>query len=400
MKAPLWFVSASLSLALSVSLRPVSVAQTQPASDAQSDKSWSSSTEVEDSTGAAGRSKITNSHRESGNRTIDKQTVQRVGPDGRYEPFLDTEKETIRVDANTVRTIERSYARDPDGQKRLMQVTEEQTRMSANGDQKVTRTTSNPDVNGSLQIVRREIEETKQTSPKVQDKKTTVLSPNTGGELTPIEQIQERQTRTGDHVVEFRKATSAADLNGNWQTSEVREGTIKEDGNDKVKEERVSRPGSDGKLVMGERTVTRDSEAAGGEQRRTEETFSDTIPGTVGDGSLQLTQRVITVRRSGADGKQLTEQRVEQRNPGAPGDSPRLAQRTIDIVRPSTSGAKETRTIESLDSSGSLGVIWVDTAKTDKVPALQVDTKSTAPPAATDQTTPASTTPANNPTPQ
>jgi hypothetical protein len=369
-------LSAVLGLMASTCLLASALAQSQPAADTQGgDKSWNSTTEVEDSTGVANRSKIISSHKEAGNKTVDQQTVERLGSGGRYQPYLDTEKETVRVDANTVRTVERSYARDPDGQKKLVQVTEEQTRTSANGEQKMVRTTSNPDVNGSLQIVRREIEDTKQTSPTVQDKKTTVLSPNTSGELIPIEQVQERQTRTGDHVVQFRKSTQAADINGAWQTSEVREGNITENGKDRVKEETVSRPGSDGKLVVGERTITKESENAAGEQRHSQETFSDTIPGTVGDGSLQLTQRVTTVRRAGADGRQVTEQRVEQRNPGAPGDSPRVTQRTIDIVRPNSGGATETHTIETLNSSGSLGVIWVDTARTNGTPAIKVDTK-------------------------
>jgi len=239
---------------------------------------------------------------------------------------------------------------------------------------KVVRTTSNPDANGGLQIVQREIQDSRQTSPNVQETKTTLLTADPNGGLAASRQTQERQTKSSDHNVEFRKSTLLPDLNGNWQLSEVREGTVKDDGKDRTKEERVLRPGTDGNLSVVERTVSKESENAAGEKRDTVETYSTDLPGSAVDGSLHLNQRVTTVHRKGEDGAQSTEKQVEQRNPAQPSDSLRVTQQAIDIVRPGLGGtSRETQTIRSLDSNGSLGVVSVDTRKQDNAPAIQVD---------------------------
>jgi len=165
------------------------------------------------------------------------------------------------------------------------------------------------------------------------------------------------------------------DGNGHWQVSEVREGTIKDDGKNRTTEERVSRPDANGNLGVIEKTVRKESESAPGEKRETEETYSTDIPGSAGDGSLHLNQRVTTVDRKGEDGGQSTEKQVEQRDPGAPGDALRVTQKAIDIVRPGTdSTKKETQTIQALDSNGNLAVVSVDIGKKEeKNSAIQVE---------------------------
>jgi hypothetical protein len=250
------------------------------------------------------------------------------------------------------------------------------------GGQKVVRNISSPDLNGGLQLVRREIQDTKQTSGNTQETRTTVLSPDINGGLRPSMQIEERQTKSSDHAVEFKKSTMLPDGAGNLQVMEVRQGTIKKEagGQESTKEESVLRPDADGKLAVVERTVSKEAEDAPGEKRETVETYSTAVPGTAADGSLHLTQRVTTVQRKRLDGGQMTEQQVEERNPGNPGDNPRVTQKVIDIVRPGISGpTNEKRTTLSLDSTASLGVVWVDTGKTDNPAAIQVDTKTATP---------------------
>src|SRR6185369_9478050 len=150
-----------------------------------------------------------------------------IGPDGKYAPFQDTETQTIQVNATTVRTIQRSYGRDVNGNRSLVQVTEEERITSANGGQDLSRTTSNPDLNGRLQIVQKEIQRIKQKSPTVQESTTTILMPDVNGALNPSMRVQQRETKTGEHSTAFRKSTMLPDGNGNWQTAEVREGTMK-----------------------------------------------------------------------------------------------------------------------------------------------------------------------------
>lgn len=343
-----------------------------------SNQSWSATTQVQ-LPGNLNPTTTSETHTETGGRVVDNQSVESMGRDGRYEPYLDVQKETIKMDANTVRTVERTFGRDSEGRKTLVQVTEEEKRSLPGGEVKVTRTTSDPDANGALQTVQREIQDTRQIALNVQETKSTLLTPSSNGGFAASMQTTERQTKTGDHNLEFRKSTLLPDANGNWQLSELREGTVKDDGKDRTKEERVLRPGTDGNLSLVERTVSKESENAG-EKRQTVDTYSTNLPGTPIDGSLRLNQRVTTVQRKAGNGVQSSEKEVEQRNPAQPSDSLRVTEQAIDIVRPGSvqpgtigSTTRDTQTIRSLDSNGNLGVVSVDTRKQDNSPTIKVD---------------------------
>jgi hypothetical protein len=311
------------------------------------------------------------------NRTVEKTQVERLGPDGRYEPYLDSEKETVQVDANTVRIVQRTFGRGPDGQKALMQIQEQETRTLPDGQKRVARTTSSPDVNGRIQIVEQELQQTRQTSPGVQVTKTTVMTRNVDGNLAPTVETEERQTKKDNHRLEFHKSTLVPDGNGGWQVSEVREGLVSE-GNDKTQttDERVLQADANGTLTLVGRKITKASENGPTERRQTEEDYSPNVPGGFGDGGLRLNQRVTKVQRVRGDGQQVTETQVEQINPAAPSEPPRLTEKSTDIVHPGASGTQsETYTIESLNPNGGLGVVWVDTSTVKTAPGVQVDMK-------------------------
>jgi hypothetical protein len=355
-------------------------AQSADSSGGQSEanQSWNATSNQRSPSGDFNPIRTVESHKEENGRTVDKQSLERLGSGGHYEPYRDTERESVRVDAATVRTVERTFGRGPDGQKTLVQVREEEIRSLPGGEQKVVRTVSNPDANGRLQVVQRELQETKQPRPDVRKTTNTIFTPDLNGGLAPVMRTEELNTKRNDHEVEFRKSTLLPDSNGGWQVNELREGTItQENAKTRTKDERVSRLDADGKLGVVERTLSKELENAPGETKQTVESYSTEVPGGFGDGKLQLNQRVTTVRHKGTDGGQQTEEQVEQRNPAAPGEPPRVTQKTIDIVRPNGSGeAKETRTIQSLDGNGNLGVVWVDTRKTESAPTVQVDTKN------------------------
>jgi hypothetical protein len=57
------------------------------------------------------------SHTQSGNRTVDKQSLQRCGSDGNFEPYQDIEKESVKVNAATVRPLPAHLAEIPAGHK-------------------------------------------------------------------------------------------------------------------------------------------------------------------------------------------------------------------------------------------------------------------------------------------
>src|SRR5437762_995044 len=126
-------------------------AQTSDSQTGDADKSWTATTESQSDN--VNPTRTTESHTRSGNRTLDNQSVQRRGSDGHFEPYQDIEKETVKVDATTVRTTTRTFDRDASGEKTLVQVTEEEKHTLPGGDSKVVRATSNSDGNGNLQLV-------------------------------------------------------------------------------------------------------------------------------------------------------------------------------------------------------------------------------------------------------
>ena len=350
-----------------------------PTSKPRGGRSWSPSRA--DRTSATEPAAATETHSEANGKIIDKKSIETLGPDGRYIPYQEIERESVRIDATTVRTTERTFGSGPDGTKTLVQVKQEESRSRGEGENSLVRTILNPDANGTLQAVRREQQDSRQISPGVQETKTTILTPGMNGGFTPAVQIDERRQKSNDGTIEFKKSTELADGTGHWQLAEVREGTSKqENGQTLSSEERVFKPDSNGKLAVVERTVGK--QAAGSEeQSNTTDTYSVNVPGVAGDGALQLVQREATVTRRAVTGQQTTTRQTEQLNPGAPGDGLQVTNEAIDIVRPARGNAAEqSRTILTRGSGGELREVWVDLGSTDKPSAKQASSPTPAKP--------------------
>lgn len=352
-----------------------------PLCPAQSDnQSWTSSNQQASPGGSINPTRSTESHTVSGNRTVDTNSVQSLGPDGRYVPYSDTEKESVRVNDTTVRTIERTYGRDVDGRRTLIQERQAETRTLPGGEQHVTRTVSNPDSNGSLQVVRREQEDSRQISPGVRITNNTLSLPDPNGGFSAAVRTEQKETRSSDGTISTSQSTLLTNGTGGWNLSEVRNSLSKPDNGARTKQEEVQRPDGNGNLSIVERTVTRESQSGAGDKRETVNTYSTNVPGVAGDNGLQLVQRETTVHRD-ASGTQSTVQQVEQVTPGSVGGDLHVTQEAIDIVRPGVSGnANVSRTISTTDANGSTNQVWVDTGKTDNPAAIQVDTRSGAKP--------------------
>jgi hypothetical protein len=353
-------------------------------SDSQSgdsnNKSWTVTTESQGD--SVNPTRTLKSHIQNGNRTVDNQSVQRRGANGDFEPYQDIEKTAVQVNATTVRTTTRTFGRDSDGVKTLVQVTEEEVRTLPGGDSSVVRTTSNPDPNGKLQLVQREIEETRKMGKDVEETKKTVLLPSINGDLSPAMKVQERRERSANDTVVSKKTTLLADGTGTWQVGEVRQTTTRQEGKERTTEERVSRPDSDGKLGEISRTVSKDSDNGSGEKRNTVETYSIDVPGAPQDGNLHLVERATTAQSTSSTGQQTTARQVEQADPGDPGSGLHVSIVTNDTVRPGSSGARATQTVQLRDSNGDFGVVSVDTSKSDNTHAVQVQIGPAAKPIA------------------
>src|SRR5579872_7536868 len=194
------------------------------------DQSWTSTNQQGSPDGNINPTRTRASHTETSDRKSDSTSVERVGPDGSYIPYSDTEKETVRVNETTSRTIERTYGRDPDGNRTLIQERQEETRSLPGGEQQVTRTLSNPDGNGKLQVIQRESEDSKQISPGVRVTNSTLFTPDIEGRFSPAIRSEKRETTSNEGTVESRKSTLLKDGTGQWKLSEVRESTSKPDG--------------------------------------------------------------------------------------------------------------------------------------------------------------------------
>src|SRR6202521_5685489 len=237
-------------------------AQTSDSSAGDTANSWAATTDSQ--SGNANPTRTIETHTQSGNRTLDKQSLQRRGSDGHFEPYQDVEKETVQLDATSVRTITRTFGRDANGAKTLVQVTEEERHALPGGDSNVVSTISNPDGNGKLQLIQRQIEETKKTSADVEETKTTMMLPSANGGLAPAMKVQERRQRGANDTVESQKTTLLPDGAGNWQVSEIRQATTRQEGKNTSTEERISRRDSEGKLAEVSRILNSESASASG----------------------------------------------------------------------------------------------------------------------------------------
>jgi hypothetical protein len=346
--------------------------QAQNAQPDGTDESWAMAAQT--SVDNTNPSRTMESHTKSGNRSVDKQRVEVLGPDGRYQPDSDTEKETIKVNDTTTRTVVRTYKWDSDGERRLALVTEEEAQTSAGGDTQVTRTISSSDADGRLQVVQRDVADTKKTNPDAQETKTTVYFSDGNGGFAMSRQTQESQTRGPDNTVEVKKTTLLPDGNGNWAVGEVRNKTIQEDGKKRTTEEQVSRPDLDGRLSEQSRTVLQETQTGTGESSSTVDTYSSMVPGEAGDGKLHLNQRVTTIQKKDSDGN-TTEEQIEQPKPGNPNDGPQVSAKTKYTVHYAASGTDQTRTTQTSDGNGAFNVASVETQKSDQVPPAQASDK-------------------------
>jgi len=350
------------------------VAQTTDASILdQPDKSWAATTDSKSDDLLPTRIpvQIIESHSQNGNRTIDKRLVKIRATDGYFEPYQDVERETLQLDATTVRTVTRTFSSDVNGKKALVQITEEEKHILPGDGSNTVRLTYNPDVNGKLQPVQREIVKNKKVGEDLEETIKTVMLTSINGGLAPAFKTQETQKRAANHTVETEKTTWLPDVNGRWQLSEIRQNVATQEENGRTIEETVFRPDAEGKLVQISRVVSRESESASGEKRNSVESYSIDVPGTTRDGSLHLIERKTSINRSSSTGERSTEQKVEQINPGDPGAGLRATVLVDGQMVSAPSGEQSTVTIRARGSNGSFGVVSVDMTKSDRIPSLQ-----------------------------
>jgi hypothetical protein len=331
-------------------------AQTAPSQPSDANQSWTVTRESHIENELPIRTLET--HVQDGNRTLDKQSLQRLGSDRHFEAYQDNEKETVQVNSTTMRTITRIFGRDGGGAKALLQTMEEETEMLPDGSRTV-HVDSAPDSDGRPQPTRREIAETKKISPGTEETKATVMLPSTSGGLAPAMQIEEWRQHTGNKT-EFKKTIQLLDGGREWQVNEVRQGTITQEGNGRTAVERASRLDYESKLSEFSRSVSTESESPSGEKQSSEERYSIDLPGSSRDGSLHLVQRITSTQSSDSTGQQSAVQ-LEEPDRGNPSAGMRVTLLSTVTVRSGPSGAQGSQIVRVRNGGGEFEVLAVDT---------------------------------------
>jgi hypothetical protein len=340
----------------------------QNSQQSASDESWTATTDISLANGNPARA--TESRTKSGNRTMDNKKIEVLGINGRYEPFSESETETVQIDATTIRTVVRNYNWDGNGRRKLAQLTEEESRTTASGETRTERKTSNSDLNGNFQVVQREIVSTRKISSDVEETKSAVYRADSYGGLSQVLQTNELKTHNADGSVAVKKTNRIPDGNGGWKVSDETKTTITDDGRNRTTDERFSATDLEGRLYETSRKVSKEGETGTGEKKRTEESYSHVSAAGYSDSSMHLNERVTTIQRKQAN-VETTEREIEKPSAGNPSDGPRVVARTKSVVQHAAAGTESKKTAGARDVNGRFNVTSVETRQSTQAPTVQ-----------------------------
>jgi hypothetical protein len=299
-------------------------------------------------------SRVSMTRTESGGREVITETTELPGLDGKFKLFFETTTETSRTSSDSSQTKHDVFAPDAQGRRQLVESTQTERQTFGDGSQRSVSDTRTPDLNGRLALSTREIQEVKSPSPNVTETDTTIYRPGIHEPLEKSERIARTERKVDPSTTRSDSTHLGIDTNGRWQTLESRSEEVRLEGGGRVTEVTLRRPGLDGNLYIGERSVTTQSRSNGQDQSITE-IYSDSALGLAGtENRIQLNQRVRVTRSTSASGQQ-TIREVEERNPGAPGDRLRVTERTVETLRQIGPDRWEVqREVFALDGNGRL----------------------------------------------
>lgn len=312
-------------------------------------------------------SRVIKTERQDNGRKIETQIIEAPSINGGYEPIRKSEQETIQVDANTVRVVQRWFS---PGDHQPFQMTEEERRTEPGGRESVVRTTSTLDLSGRWEVQERDIEETVSTAPDTKQTKKTVLG-TVAGSLTPVLQSDETERRNGNSV-ELQRRLLTPDGRGGFQVFEEQQSVSTQTKDGRATEVKTYRDDGRGQMMVIEQTVS--SEEQTGEKRssKVSRTYSIYGPGRAPDGRLHLVRQRRESTSSAPGGDTRTEEQTQQVNPGAAEDGLRTTTVVSQVAKPVGKLRAETHTevrgLNPIEANGGLMVIWVtDSQKTREI---------------------------------
>lgn len=344
---------------------------------AKPDESWTATTQSASENTSPTRT--TESYTKVGNRTIHKTTTQVLGPGGDYQPYSETETEIVQENANSSRSIVRSYSAGLGGARRLVQVTEEKKQQLPSGDVRVVRTMSSPDEYENLKVVQREVADTKKSGLNSEETQSTVYATDSTGALVPTTKIRQDKKPGTNGAIETTRTTTVPDLSGKWQVSERVEATERTDGQNRTRELITLRPDSEGKMSEVSRTTSKESEA-NGQKSETTQSYAADLPGVVRDGSLHLVEQTKTLQKQKPGGTS-TEQQIERRDPVEGGL--KVMMTTSSSVVTGRSGTEGTTTTSVRGLDGGFSIVSSEKKQSNQIPIevqmSPADQKSSSP---------------------
>jgi hypothetical protein len=321
-------------------------------------------TESRDALGRSPSTQVTEKRSETGGKQVTTRSYQNSSAGGGGTPSSagESEDETLRVDAQTVRTVHRDYATDSNGHRRVVSVTEEEKRSLPDGRQSVIRTLSQPDLNNGFQVVRRDLEESKPAGSGAVETRTTVLMPGLEQGLAPHEQIVKVEKVQGE-AQKVHTTHLLSDGNGGWQINKVEDKVVTPASKDaRTVEERVYQRDAQQNLSVAKAVVTKEWKDPAGQEQQLVETYLTNTPGSTisGDSHLSLDARLHVVRRTSPDGSQQIDEQREEHDTNAPAGEFRTTERTTQTSAPDRDGAvRRQGTVQAFDGNGNMRVLRV-----------------------------------------
>ena len=249
------------------------------------------------------------------------------------ERGADVERETVQVDSQTVKTVERVYRRDANGRRKLEDVTEVELRNFPDGRVEAVQTRATVDVNGRMQVWRQQRQETRSLGQDDWETTSSVLKPGPTGNLTTVYKIRQTERKGTDDVVRVERAVEEPDLNNRWNVVEQRSATIQENEGETVQQETVYEKSPFGELSLRSQVSSIEWKDEDGGVHRTIDTYQPNSRGkmdvverielsevTLRDGTKQSVQELQT-RSSPNGGLQVVERVAQDLSKSRSGDT-------------------------------------------------------------------------------
>jgi hypothetical protein len=311
---------------------------------------------------------------QSGDRETVTEVTETPGTNGRFETSTKTTSETVGIGSDHVKTVRDVFANDAEGRLKLIERTDADQQTFQDGTSRTVENTSVPDANGHLGLSYRRVQETSTTAPNVGQTQITFYLPGINKNLIEAERVQQTERQLGPNLIQTDSQRDVPDADGRWQTTEASQEVRTIGPAEVVEEKTVRRLDANGRLTLGERTITRRSASNGSDQAVTE-VYSADIPGVARDpdSPLELDHRVrVTTSATVGTGSQTISE-TEARRTGVANGPFQIVARTVEIAQQIGPDRWETqRQIFGLDGSGRLVLIFDEKGETEgKLPSTQ-----------------------------